>query len=221
MPLLPIYLSLRRGLLRGYRRQEHHIPSYLAFTFVKNDVSGKVHHQVPFHSLNLAQLPGGETDTPYLPAHDGNLVLGRAFATAFYGVALDAKYWFSVSRPRRPGMIVSIKNLVNRAPTTTIEGTQDSWEGTWASLLDSSPPVLLATVLKQTHQTLLVIPGLLSTGAKIGIGIGCGVCCYCNHWDNTAVFVFAAATACFRTPRHPKNISALVSSARCTLEIAR
>ncbi|KAJ5854514.1 hypothetical protein N7534_007057 [Penicillium rubens] len=154
-------------------------PSYLAFTFVKNDVNTeRFTIKVPFALLNLTlSAPLVETDTPYLPLMptDGNLVLGRAFLqAAFYGVHWTQKYWFLSQAPGPDDSF--IKNLVNIEPTTTtIEGTQDSWEGTWASYWTPLPSSLVGNSSETNSPNSSGDSRTgLSTGAKIGIGIGCG-----------------------------------------------
>ncbi|KAJ5516632.1 hypothetical protein N7527_008192 [Penicillium freii] len=157
-------------------------PSYLAFTFVKNDVNTEEFTiKVPFALLNLTLSPPlVEVDTPYLPLMptDSDLVLGRAFLqAAFYGVHWSQKYWFLSQAPGPDDNF--IKNVVSLEPTTTtIEGTGDSWEGTWASYWTALPSNVAGNHSETNSSSSSSSSGDsstgLSTGAKIGIGIGCG-----------------------------------------------
>ncbi|KAJ5760253.1 hypothetical protein N7520_007409 [Penicillium odoratum] len=166
-------------------------PSYLAFTFVKDDVNTEeITIKVPFALLNLTLSPPlVEVDTPYFPLMptDGNLVLGRAFLqAAFYGVHWSQKYWFLSQAPGPDDNF--IKNVVNIEPTTTtIDGTDNSWEDTWASYWTALPSSVATNNSDKNSSSSSTdsastasastasanSTSSLSTGAKAGIGIGC------------------------------------------------
>ncbi|KAJ5438742.1 uncharacterized protein N7458_009740 [Penicillium daleae] len=153
-------------------------PSYLAFNFVKNDINTKnITIKVPFALLNLTlSAPLVNQDTPYFPLMptDSNPVLGRAFLqAAFYGVHWSQKYWFLSQAPGPDDNF--IKNVVNIDPTTTtITGTENSWEETWASYWTALPSnVVINNSNSSSPSPNSSVSTSLSTGAKAGIGIGC------------------------------------------------
>lgn len=155
-------------------------PSYLAFNFVKNDINTQnITIKVPFALLNLTlSAPLVNWDTPYFPLMptDGDPVLGRAFLqAAFYGVHWSQEYWFLSQAPGPDDNF--IKNIVNIDPTTTtITGTENSWEETWASYwtpLPSDVAINNSETNSSSASPNSSVATSLSTGAKAGIGIGC------------------------------------------------
>ncbi|KAJ5664057.1 hypothetical protein N7507_004788 [Penicillium longicatenatum] len=142
-------------------------PAYLSFTFENNagaDASTpNITIKVPFNILKLTlQAPLVEQNTTYFPCHPSDeYVLGRAFLqAAFLGTnwmnGTGGGYWFFAQAPG-PNLQGETITTIQVTDTTVVPGSgawEDSWSGWW-------------------H----VIPhgGGLSQGAKIGIGIGCGV----------------------------------------------
>ena len=168
-------------------------PAYLSFTFVKNDhydeAQPNITIKVPFNLLKLTlQPPLVEQNTTYFPCHptetdtnEDGLQLGRAFLqAAFLGenwlYGNGTGYWFFAQAPGPVTSVSSIKDInvgateISSSATTTWEET---WEGWWTPLAtqgDASGNGNSTSGAngKKHHSG-------LSQGAKIGIGIGCGV----------------------------------------------
>lgn len=153
-------------------------PSYLGFTFTKNDVNTEdITIKVPFALLNLTlEAPLVTTPTQYFPCMgtDSTPALGRAFLqAAFVGVNWSKKSWFLA---QAPGPDYSyIQNVVDISDSdTTITSSGNSWEPTW----ENSWTVLASTNSPTTNSTTSTTSTGstgLSTGAKAGIGAGCGI----------------------------------------------
>ncbi|KAJ6109469.1 hypothetical protein N7486_001704 [Penicillium sp. IBT 16267x] len=143
-------------------------PAYLSFTFENNagaDTSTpNITIKVPFNILKLTlQAPLVEQNTTYFPCHPSDeYVLGRAFLqAAFLGTnwqnGTGGGYWFFAQAPG-PNLQGETIKTIHVTDTTVAPGSstwEDSWSGWWNVIPHSG--------------------SRLSPGAKIGIGIGCGV----------------------------------------------
>jgi hypothetical protein len=174
-------------------------PSYLAFTFVKDNTNTQnITIKVPFALLNLTlEAPLVNTPTPYFPCFgtEGNYALGRAFfQAAFIGVNYGAGIvgignWFLAQAPGPGFSQTSVTPIEESASELT--GSGDSWEATWASHWSpltvsnsTSGGKATATHNSTTPVAKATSPGVksdvpesegLSTGARAGIGAACGV----------------------------------------------
>ncbi|KAJ5780726.1 hypothetical protein N7457_005886 [Penicillium paradoxum] len=176
-------------------------PSYLAFTFVKDNTNTyNITIKVPFALLNLTlEAPLVKEPTPYFPCFgtEGNYALGRAFfQAAFIGINYGAGIvgignWFLAQAPGPGFSQTSVVAIEESASELT--GSGDSWEATWAShwspLTESNRT---SSRNSSSHSTEAAVDNSsdnasnnssdnlsdsegLSTGAKAGIGAGIGV----------------------------------------------
>ncbi|KAJ5158054.1 uncharacterized protein N7500_007705 [Penicillium coprophilum] len=150
----------------------------MGFTFTKNGVKTEdITIKVPFALLNLTlEAPLVTASTQYFPCMGTNSTpaLGRAFLqAAFVGVNWSKKSWFLA---QAPGPDYSyIQNVVDISDSdTTITPSGNSWEPTW----ENSWTVLASEnspTTNSTNSTTSTGSTGLSTGAKAGIGAGCGI----------------------------------------------
>ncbi|KAJ5937850.1 hypothetical protein N7454_004192 [Penicillium verhagenii] len=144
-------------------------PAYLSFTFENNageDSSNpNTTIKVPFKLLKLTlESPLVDQNTTYFPCYPSDdYVLGRAFLqAAFLGTNWQhgngTGYWFFAQAPGPNIQSGSVQTI--GVTDTTVTGSSEAWENTWSGYWNVMPP----------HGG-----GGLSQGAKIGIGIGCGV----------------------------------------------
>ncbi|OQD70235.1 hypothetical protein PENDEC_c025G00722 [Penicillium decumbens] len=180
-------------------------PSYLAFTFSKNGVNTEeITIKVPFALLNLTlEAPLVTTPTQYFPCMgtDSNPVLGRAFLqAAFVGVNWSKGDWFLAQAPGPDSSFIENIIIINPS-TTSITGSENSWEGTWDSfwtvLSSANSSVNSSTSFPQSSSSGTPSAGL-STGAKAGVGAGAGV---------GALVIIAAAFWFFLHRRTPDSAS--------------
>ncbi|KAJ5627876.1 hypothetical protein N7490_010104 [Penicillium lividum] len=144
-------------------------PAYLSFTFENNGGSDSsmpnITIKVPFTLLKLTlQSPLVDHNITYFPCYRSDeYVLGRAFLqAAFLGTnwqdGQEDGYWFLA---QAPGPNLQGDNVTSIAVSdTTIQPGSGSWEDSWSGWWTVTPI--------QNHHG-------LSQGAKIGIGIGCGI----------------------------------------------
>jgi hypothetical protein len=164
-------------------------PSYLAFTFVKDNTNTQnITIKVPFALLNLTlEAPLVKKPTQYFPcfATEGTYALGRAFfQAAFIGVNYGAGIvgignWFLAQAPG-PGYSQTSTIPIEESAAELV-GSGDSWEATWAShwspltKLNSTSAGSSSTKATETSTpSTSSASGGLSTGATAGIGAGCG-----------------------------------------------
>ncbi|KAJ5154324.1 Peptidase aspartic [Penicillium coprophilum] len=164
-------------------------PSYLAFTFVKDNTNTQnITIKVPFALLNLTlEAPLVTKPTPYFPCFgtEGTYALGRAFfQSAFIGVNYGAGIvgignWFLAQAPG-PGYSQT-NTIAIEESAAELSGSGDSWEETWAShwspLTETNSTSAGNSSTKTTDdsaQSTSSASGDLSTGATAGIGAGCG-----------------------------------------------
>lgn len=143
-------------------------PAFLSFTFENNagadSSTPNITIKVPFNILKLTlQAPLVEQNTTYFPCHPSDeYVLGRAFLqAAFLGTnwqnGTGGGYWFFAQAPG-PNLQGETITTIQVTDTTVVPGS-GTWEDSWSSWWNVIPQ----------HG------GGLSQGAKIGIGVGCGV----------------------------------------------
>lgn len=157
-------------------------PSYLAFTFVKDNTNTmNITIKVPFALLNLTlEEPLVSSPTAYFlcMGADTQFSLGRAFLqSAFIGVNWKSseKSWFLAQAPG-PGVglpdIVTLDDDSGSLPAVSLSSWESSWSNHWTKLTpNGSESVSNSTASDETTQA--GDDGGLSTGAKAGIGIGC------------------------------------------------
>ncbi|PWY86748.1 hypothetical protein BO70DRAFT_264871, partial [Aspergillus heteromorphus CBS 117.55] len=160
-------------------------PSYLSFTFTKDDVDNQnITIKIPFSLLTLTlEAPLVDANTTYFPCfYDDTPVLGRAFLQAAF-VAVNyhdgdnTGTWFLAQAPG-PGISTSTDVTAMSVSQTSLTGSNSSWEDSWASTWH----VLGATTTGSSNSTTnSTTPATskkdsgLSSGAKIGLGVGLGV----------------------------------------------
>lgn len=170
-------------------------PSYLAFTFAKdNSNRANITIKIPFAVLNLTLTPPLVAQpTPYFPCRGTTTAgavyaLGRAFLqAAFVGVnwgdsGSGTGNWFLAQAPG-PNLQTPSTTVIQPEDTTVLgsdNGWEDSWSGVWTAL-----PVATAAASASASTTNTTTngrsscencsTGTLSTGAKIGMGVACGV----------------------------------------------
>ncbi|RAH64153.1 putative aspartic-type endopeptidase [Aspergillus aculeatinus CBS 121060] len=162
-------------------------PSYLAFTFAKdNSNRANITIKIPFAVLNLTLTPPLVAQpTPYFPCRGTTTAgavyaLGRAFCRPHFGSGTGN--WFLAQAPG-PNLQTPSTTVIQPEDTTVLgsdNGWEDSWSGVWTAL-----PVATVAASASASTTNTTTNGrsscgdcsteTLSTGAKIGIGVVCGV----------------------------------------------
>ncbi|PYI08356.1 aspartic protease [Aspergillus sclerotiicarbonarius CBS 121057] len=110
-------------------------PSYLAFSFSKNNLNTEdITIKVSFALLNLTlEAPLVKNSTQYFPcmATNSTPVLGRAFLqAAFIGVNWLGGKWFLAQAPGPDGSFI-VNTATIGDNDSTIPRTSNSWEDTW------------------------------------------------------------------------------------------
>ncbi|KAJ5455306.1 Peptidase aspartic [Penicillium sp. IBT 31633x] len=169
-------------------------PSYLAFTFVKDNTNTQnITIKVPFALLNLTlEAPLVSTPTPYFPCFgtEGTYALGRAFfQAAFIGINYGAGIvgignWFLAQAPGPGHSQTSIIPI--EADASDLTGSDDNWVATWAAHWSpltelnsmSGGDVTRNSTGDSTASVEQNAPSSdsegMSTAAMAGIGAGCG-----------------------------------------------
>ncbi|RAK98074.1 aspartic protease [Aspergillus ibericus CBS 121593] len=156
-------------------------PSYLAFSFSKNNLNNEdITIKVPFALLNLTlEAPLVNTSTQYFPcmATNSTPVLGRAFLqAAFIGVNWLGGKWFLAQAPGPDGSFI-VDTMTIGDNDSTVPGTSNSWEDTWknswkviATKSTTNPTSTSTTTDPQTSSS--TDSKGLSTGVRTGIIVG-------------------------------------------------
>ncbi|KAJ5193054.1 Peptidase aspartic [Penicillium cf. viridicatum] len=166
-------------------------PSYLAFTFTKDNTNTQNFTiKVPFALLNLT-LDSPLVDRPmaYFPCYgtEGRYALGRAFLqAAFIGanMKIGATNWFLAQAPG-PGYARTASKTILAEDATTLASSHNDWEASWSA--HWTPLASNGTISKNSTSSENSSTGAttskasessdsecLSLGAKAGIGAGCG-----------------------------------------------
>ncbi|PWY93040.1 hypothetical protein BO94DRAFT_622242 [Aspergillus sclerotioniger CBS 115572] len=173
-------------------------PSYLAFSFSKNNLNNEnITINVSFALLNLTlEAPLVKTPTQYFPcmATNSTPVLGRAFLqAAFIGVNWLGGKWFLAQAPGPDGsFIVDTETIGDN--DSTIPGTSNSWEDTWKNswtLIATKSPTNFTSTANTTvpepsssATDSKGLPAAVRTGIIVGSVVGgvsitvlfCGLC---------------------------------------------
>lgn len=160
--------------------------AYLSFSFEKDMAQGDTTTiKIPFSLLNLTlEAPLVQQSTPYFPCYPVNssYSLGRAFLQAAFvgenfGNGNGNGLWYL---GQAPGPGASKKDVTNIDMTQSkLSASNNTWEDTWnmywhplpggAVSSNSTSP---AGSSGDSHAA--AADGSISTGAKAGIGVGCG-----------------------------------------------
>lgn len=163
-------------------------PTYLSFTFrASGSITANLTINVPFRLLNLTlEAPLIKEPTTYFPCQppqrSDQYSLGRAFLqAAFIGVDWSqGGKWFLAQAPgpntsSTPSAVV-YPNVLSDSSSSSNKWS-DTWEGYWTPLTEisnSSAPTTPSTQNTESSETARAkaTSSALSTGAKVGIGIG-------------------------------------------------
>ncbi|KAJ5835989.1 hypothetical protein N7447_002015 [Penicillium robsamsonii] len=157
-------------------------PAYMSFTFEKDATNTQnITIKVPFQLLNLTlQEPLVEHNTTYFPCYPSDsFILGRAFLQAAFIATnwqegIGSGYWFLAQAPG-PAIGSGAQQSIGISDISikpSANSWEDSWNGYWEPLSSKNSNSSLPTEAKaETGPS----NSSLSTGAKIGIGIGCAV----------------------------------------------
>lgn len=162
-------------------------PSYLAFTFTKDNTNTQNFTiKVPFSLLNLTlDTPLVDKPMAYFPCYgtEGKYALGRAFLqAAFIGanMKIGATNWFLAQAPG-PGYARTASKTILAEDATTLASSHNSWEESWSA--HWTPLASNGTISKNSTESETSKASEnsdsegLSLGAKAGIGAGCGAIC--------------------------------------------
>ncbi|KAL4885602.1 hypothetical protein BJY04DRAFT_205338 [Aspergillus karnatakaensis] len=166
-------------------------PSYLAFTFRKNDINTENFTvKVPFALLNLTmEAPLVDTPRAYFPCMGTSSIntyaLGRAFwQAAFIGINWShglAGKWFLGQAPG-PGFSQTASTTIIFEDTQAILGSDSSWELTWRDhwtplpdTPDADTPETPEDDTNTTSSSDSTTDSGLSSGAIAGLSVGCAI----------------------------------------------
>ncbi|KAJ5617255.1 hypothetical protein N7537_002369 [Penicillium hordei] len=156
-------------------------PAYMSFTFEKNATNTQnITIKVPFQLLKLTlQEPLVEHNTTYFPCYPSDsFVFGRAFLqAAFIGTnwqeGIGSGYWFLAQAPG-PAIGSGVQQSIGIRDTSiqaSANSWEDSWDGYWVPLSSKKSNSSLSTGSTGIGSS----NSGISTGAKVGIGIGCAI----------------------------------------------
>jgi hypothetical protein len=163
-------------------------PAYLQFTFERVGGQSNLEINVPFSLLNLTLTsPITDSDTPYFPckayvpsSSAPEFHLGRAFLqAAFIGMNWDiipTKWWLAQApgpQAVQPSVTTIVNSTTEISPVADASLWTESWNGIWTPLPTSANSSSTSSASPNRNSN--IENGGLSTGARAGIAVACGV----------------------------------------------